>query len=224
MGDATFNETNIRGIQGALGVYGGETTINGGTYKGVKKDDYTSFYGLYVTNGAKVTVNDGTFSSDDQAYCVLNGDNDEGSPIGNPIIINGGNFLGKVGTLANRAFSMDGYTIYGGTFAKPDGIESALADSKTLDENGTVVDMLGESIQFVEKSGDEITNENAGRFFNVTTAAENKTAYATFTSASQNKTVSKTLDLSKVSGEGDKTFSILLLGAPEDVSGTILYK
>ena len=221
---ATFNGTYIQGIQGGLAVYGGEATINGGTYKGVKKDNYTSFYGLHITNGAKVTVNDGIFSSDDQAYCVLNSDDDDDLEVGTPIIINGGNFMGKVGTSTDSGYTMDGYTIYGGTFAKPDGIESALADSKTLDENGTVVDMLGESVQFAEKSDDEITNENAGRFFNARTAAANKTAYATFTSASQNKTVSKTLDLSKVSGEGDKTFSILLLGAPEDVSGTILYK
>lgn len=225
IGNATFTDTTVQGVQGGLYI-GGTATINGGTYTAAELTDGSysgkrAFYGLYISNAASLTINDGTFNAGSYNYCVLNGDNDVGMELGTPIIINGGIFNGKVGSEGNSVY---GFIINGGTFSNTTGLSDALADWKTFDENGTVVDMapnMGTAVQF----NDEAAKEKAGHFFNVEkTVGEEKTAVARFTSETENKQLEKTLDISKIDGDGKIAFSILLLNAPSDVVGTIIYK
>lgn len=224
-GTSVFNGTTVHGIQGGLYI-GGNGTINGGRYYtdtfGDEKLTAAGqvFHALYISNGATVTINDGEFYSEDK-YAVLNGDNDVGMELGSPIIINDGMFKNKVGT--DGKDKMYGYTIYGGTFKDTTNVADALASGKMLDENGTVVDIppvaLTDAKPFIDTAA---PGEEAGRYFEVTTAANNKAAEASFTDGT--KTISKTLDLSAIEGSGEVAFSILLLNAPANVTGTITYK
>ena len=240
LGKSEFNGTTVHGIQGGLYI-GGNGTINGGKYYtddfsagSIEPNDYTNsfpaktiekwkvFYALYVSNGATFTINDGEFSSDNSSgYCAYNSDNDSGMELGNPLIINGGTFKNRVGTMG--ADKMYGYIINGGTFKDVTNVADALASGKMLDENGTVVDIppveLTDAKPFIDTAAPE---EEAGRYFEVTTAANNKAAEASFTDGI--KTISKTLDLSAIEGSGEVAFSILLLNAPANVTGTITYK
>lgn len=225
LGTSQFNGTTVHGIQGGLYI-GGNGTINGGRYYtdtfGDEKLTAAGqvFHALYISNGATVTINDGEFYSEDK-YAVLNDDNDVGLELGSPIIINGGTFKSKVG--ASSSQKMYGFSINGGTFTDTTDIAVALASGKMLDENGTVVDIppveLTDAKPFIDTAAPE---KEAGRYFEVTTAANNKAAEASFTDGT--KTISKTLDLSAIEGSGEVAFSILLLNAPANVTGTITYK
>lgn len=116
------------------------------------------------------------------------------------------------------------FTINNGTFSNVGNLTDYLAMDKMFDENGTVISKnaaiaLTDKNEFVN-FGDKT---HAGYYFNVSKDVdEKKTAVAVFTA--ENKTLSKTLDLSAVEGNGKVEFSILLLGAPETVTGEISYK
>lgn len=124
MGEGELNGTIVRGVQGGLYV-GGKATINGGSYTAAELTDGSysgnrAHYGLYISNGAEVTINGGTFTGGgaSSGYCVLNSDNDTGMELGSPIIINDGIFNGKVGSMdSDKVRDVYGITAYGGTFA-----------------------------------------------------------------------------------------------------------
>lgn len=231
VGNGVFTNTTVQGVQGGLYI-GGTAVINDGTYTAAELTDgsYTgtkAFYGLYISNGAVLTINDGIFTGGDasKGYCVLNSDNDVGMDLGSPIVINGGTFNGLVGSMdKDKNYAVYGYVINGGTFGiVTDELSDALADWKEFDSNGTVVDM--NRLDAAEKFLDVSTNEEAGYFFNVTKDIdENTTAVASFASESADKQIKKTLDLSKIEGKGQIEFSILLLNAPSDIVGAIIYK
>lgn len=124
LGEGELNGTTVQGVQGGLYV-GGKATINGGTYTAADLTDGSyqgskAFYGLFVSNGASVIINDGVFTGGDIGgnYCVLNSDNDTGMELGKSIIICDGTFNGKVGSLhSDGKRDVYGITAYGGTFA-----------------------------------------------------------------------------------------------------------
>ena len=208
----------VRGAHGGLAVDSGTATVNGGSYS---SDDY---YGLYVSNDgvgidpmtAAVTVNGGTF--DGKSYSVWIG-SDYNNPVNSTIEIYGGTFLKPMN--AQDCTREGAIVVYGGTFTNYSGLDEYLADWKVFDENGNVVDLqpnMGEAVQFIDVE----TNEKAGYFFNAQTTADKTAAIARF--SGDGKTLEKTLDISSIEGEGEIEFSILLLNAPETVTGTIIYK
>ncbi|HIT85192.1 MAG TPA: hypothetical protein IAA60_04700 [Candidatus Ornithomonoglobus intestinigallinarum] len=147
MDEGELNGTIVRGVQGGLYV-GGEATINGGSYTAAELTDSSysgnkAFYGLYISNGAKVTINDGTFMGGGASggYCVLNSDNDTGMKLGS-IIINDGIFNGKVGSLdSDKVRDAYGITAYGGKFTEDPMyfVDSSCVSMQVNDEGKYVV-------------------------------------------------------------------------------------
>jgi len=104
---------------------GSTVTINSGTYVG-------NTYGVYVyTSGANVTINGGTF----KAPTVLKADA-WGDGVVTSIVVNGGNFDGKIDTSNTGAPAVCVITINGGNFTN----FSAIANAQRLVINGGTFD------------------------------------------------------------------------------------
>lgn len=148
LGEGELNGTTVQGVQGGLYV-GGKATINGGTYTAADLTDGSyqgskAFYGLYISNGASVTINDGVFTGGAAGgnYCVLNSDNDTGMELGKSIIIYNGTFNGKVGSMdSDKKRDAYGITAYGGTFVNDPMyfVDSACVSMQVNDEGEYVV-------------------------------------------------------------------------------------
>lgn len=230
-GNITVNYANFDATGGSGGTaftsWGGNTTVNAAyisteitaiLYDGniaFNNDVIAATKGLTVCGGT-LNLNGCTMVSDAFIF-------DDSFESGANISITGGEYnfsevyLGKINM-----------TITGGTFnANSDAFAPYLAEGKEFDENGNVVDVkpaeptLSEAKAFVDTDD---TNTIVGYYFDAKAAANVNTAVATFTSETDKRTVEKTLNLSSISGNGDVEFSILLLNAPLDVKGSILYK
>lgn len=148
LGEGELNGTTVQGVQGGLYV-GGKATINGGTYTAADLTDGSyqgskAFYGLFVSNGASVIINDGVFTGGDIGgnYCVLNSDNDTGMELGKSIIICDGTFNGKVGSLhSDGKRDVYGITAYGGKFTEDPMyfVDSSCVSMQVNDESEYVV-------------------------------------------------------------------------------------
>lgn len=237
-GKATFNNTTVDGVQGGLYI-GGDVIVNGGTYGAYDRLGlHNAFYGIYVSNGATAVINgNAKVVAGNYNYALLNGDNDVGMELGKPVTINSGTFEGKVGSQNNSTY---GIQINGGTFkdivvSGDVTLREVLAGGKNFEkqEDGyyKVVDAAVISsdggFDKVSDSG-EVEENQVGQYFNVTTQLDNTVSKAivTFDSQLTSKTLKGILDLSSlnISGEGDIGFSILLVGAPKDVTAQIVYR
>ncbi len=237
VGEAEFNGTNIQGVQGGLYI-GGTGTINGGTYTAAELTDgsYTgarAFYGLYISNDASVTINDGTFNAGSYKYCVLNSDNDVGMAPSDKIIINGGIFNGVVGTKIGADLSVDAFTINGGKFSDimngsillsecvPDGYKFVYRDGYYSLEP-TVKEDMGSAMPFRTT----VSEDTAGHYFDFekTGLSAISKANIILSSESEQKTIEKTIDIPTITTDGSVSFSVLVLNAPADVTGTIELK
>ena len=99
-----IDDCEVKGIQGGISIEGcQDALINGGKYYTVNTPGQTdSFYPLYITNGAVVTITDGEFSAANDwsgglaegTSAVVSGDNDVNLPTGS-VILQGGQFSGK---------------------------------------------------------------------------------------------------------------------------------
>ncbi len=228
------NVTGTAGMAGygAFNIYGEGVTV---TFNGEGSVIDTSGlnYTFYIGDNASIIINSGKYHGS-TGGCIF-------AQLGD-VAINGGTFscnayrgncfvLNKLDTNKESC----NFVVKGGTFINLDPsannnenpAENQVADgykvvSETIgsDTYYTVVKDLGEAVAF---TSEEDTSTTAGYFFNVTKAVDEKTtAVATF--SADNKTLEKTLDLSSIDGEGSIAFSILLVGAPEGVTGNILYK
>ncbi len=241
-GKATFNNTTVDGVQGGLYI-GGDVIVNGGTYGAYDRLGlHNAYYGIYVSNGATAVINDNAkVVAGNYNYALLNGDNDVGMELGKPVTINSGTFEGKVGTEeGDDIYTTYGIQINGGTFkdivvSGDVTLREVLAGGKNFEkqEDGyyKVVDAAvisnDGSFDKVSDSG-VVEKAQVGQYFNVTTKLDNigSKAIVTFDSSLTSKTLKGILDLSSlnISGEGDIGFSILLVGAPEDVTAQIVYR
>lgn len=261
-GGAELNNTTVIGVQGGLFAgnnEGGDKTvvINGGTYKTVDNwadlnltaeqiekaqsimvnngelNTWMAFYGVYVSNAGRLTINDGEFSSQGSSgYCLLNSDNDTGKPLGNPIKINGGTFNGKVGSL-NGNYGTEFINISGGRFkditTDKHNLGETLAKGYRFAEKDGYYEVvkaepvtMGESQPFYSKTGETVSSDAVGRYFTHTESVPNATeAKVVLSSTSANKTIEKTLSLPTITG-GTVSIRLLVLGAPDDVTGTII--
>lgn len=177
LGEGELNGTTVQGIQGGLYV-GGKATINGGTYTAADLTDGSyqgskAFYGLFVSNGASVIINDGVFTGGDIGgnYCVLNSDNDTGMELGKSIIICDGTFNGKVGSLhSDGKRDVYGITAYGGKFTEDPMyfVDSSCVSMQVNDESEYVVIPVSEKAMdsgtYKTAVGDEDTYDQMSLF------------------------------------------------------------
>lgn len=233
LNNVTINALNGGGIEAA----GGSATINNCTINVTTPDAPTDHNAtcIAVSNGGTININGGTYTSEKFGFYVFNsggtinidGDTtlkadkvalkaDYNNQYNSKIVVNSGKITGAIEHATQAEIIANG-----GSFS--DTANLTIADGKLLTENGDVVEgqKLEASAAFNQTEG-ETTTENVGRFFNVTTAAGKTTAVATFKDG--DKTASDTLKLPAVDGEGNIAFSILLIGATENVTGQIIYQ
>lgn len=82
-GNITFNEGTVTGVQGAMGVGGGNAVINGGTFTTLTCEHGSgpAFYAVYIageTGNATATINGGTFKSASKQAIWVGNDNTNG--------------------------------------------------------------------------------------------------------------------------------------------------
>ncbi len=85
--NAVCNSSNELDI--AVWVYGGEAIINGNTFTNEGAGDDDQYDLIYVNNGGKLTINDGTFKCATPKWTLNMGDNSNSE-----IVVNGGVFYG----------------------------------------------------------------------------------------------------------------------------------
>lgn len=114
-----------------------------------------------------------------------------------------------------------------GMLVAPEGYEIAVTES----DNETVTyysvktlinDIAG--TPFYTKEDEEVSETETGYYWDVEATADVNNVEATFTSETEGKSLTQAWDLSKLSGDGNISFSVLLLGAPDDVKATIISK
>lgn len=89
--ETIINYAVINGVQGGLSASdGAKMTINDGIFSTYKNlPEETNHYGLYVATDAEVTVNGGKYYREGSPYCVYNGNNDTGTTFAK-LYLNGG--------------------------------------------------------------------------------------------------------------------------------------
>ena len=115
-GTATITNVKSHGTHGGFGINGGDVTVNSGTFQ---SDNY---YGVWITNNGntKVLINDGTFIGN--LYGLYAAVDDGRQDVGDTdIVINGGSFKGntKAAAALNNSGSVRdwGLAINKGTFS-----------------------------------------------------------------------------------------------------------
>ena len=227
LGEGELNGTTVQGVQGGLYV-GGKATINGGTYTAADLTDGSyqgskAFYGLFVSNGASVIINDGVFTGGDIGgnYCVLNSDNDTGMELGKSIIICDGTFNGKVGSLhSDGKRDVYGITAYGGKFTEDPMyfVDSSCVSMQVNDESEYVVIPVSEKAMdsgtYKTAVGDDDTYDQMS-LFEVSTVP-NSVTYAVNDGINSRNFV---FDYAHV--EGITKLGLIVTDIPDDTNVTI---
>ena len=149
----------------------------------------------------------------------------------------------SVSTSADIIFINDGYTItipngYNFTvgkdavipenmFVAPEGYEIVVTDNGDDTITYYAAQVLVNNTTgtpFYTKEDEEVSNTETGYYWDVEAEADVNSVEATFTSETEGKSLTQAWDLSKLSGDGNVSFSVLLLGAPDDVTATIRSK
>lgn len=140
-----FHNATINGVFGAIGVWGGEVTINGGTYTFTGVEGSTS--NLIYTGAGSVTINGGQFSKVGDVDLNSEGAFTVNSSAGASVAITGGSFSSVYENNAsgsnNGMFSGTGaLKVEGGTYTTPSGEAAGVADKVSdgyaLKADGTV--------------------------------------------------------------------------------------
>ena len=152
VGELTITPSNdktvsISGVQGGLGINGGNTTINGGSFSS------SNHYGLYVSNDgsgtdpeqAIVTVNGGTFSGKNKSVWI---GSDVNESVNSTIEINNGTFTQPINAENNTL--ENAIVVSGGSF-----VEDV---SKYLVEGNEVV-KVGDKYKVVTDGTTEVETE-----------------------------------------------------------------
>ena len=123
----TINGGTYRGVQGAIGVSGGEAVINNGSFTSIAcktHSNESTFYALYVAGGdtkAHCVVNGGSFATEGKIATVLVGNDtpgDGGAVLGASCEIKGGSFEAPKGVTVIKGAEKSGDPIVtGGSFS-----------------------------------------------------------------------------------------------------------
>jgi len=125
-GSITFNEGTVTGVQGAMGVGGGNAVINGGTFTTLTCEHGSdpAFYAVYIageTDNATATINGGTFKSASKQAIWVGNDNTNGDGGINAkatVEIKNGIFISNDGVDVMKTGPVTGTpNITGGTFS-----------------------------------------------------------------------------------------------------------